>query len=57
MLQHVSGYKYGTNFFNVDILKSDDMDRPGGGGGAQEVYVVYKNTVSSARLPARRTAA
>jgi len=47
VLQHVSGYKYGTNFFNVDILKSDGMDPAnGGGGGAQEVYVVYKNTLS-----------
>jgi hypothetical protein len=48
VLQHVSGYKYGTNFFNVDILRSDDKDPAAGGGsgGAQEVYVVYKNTVS-----------
>jgi nucleoside-specific outer membrane channel protein Tsx len=47
VLQHVSGYKYGTNFFNVDVLKSDDKDpASGGGGGAQEIYVVYKNTVS-----------
>ena len=37
-LAHVSGYKYGTNFFNVDFLMSDSKD-PGGNGnsaGAQE---------------------
>lgn len=44
---HVSGYKYGTNFFNVDFLKSDEKDPAGAGStnGAQEVYIVYRNTV------------
>lgn len=44
---HVSGYKYGTNFFNADLLLSDDKD-PGGAGatsGAQEVYIVYRHTL------------
>jgi nucleoside-specific outer membrane channel protein Tsx len=44
---HVSGYKYGTNFFNADVLFSDSKD-PGGKGsmeGAQEVYVVYRTTL------------
>jgi nucleoside-specific outer membrane channel protein Tsx len=47
--QHVSGYKYGTNFFNVDMLKSNDKDPAAGGagsGGAQEVYVVYRHQLS-----------
>lgn len=46
-LNHVSGYKYGTNFFNVDMLLSDNKDPAGAnsGNGAQEVYVVYRNTV------------
>ena len=46
-LNHVSGYKYGTNFFNVDMLLSDDKDPAGAGSGngAQEIYVVYRNTV------------
>ncbi len=51
-LNHVSGYKYGTNFFNVDMLMSDSKD-PGGAGssnGAQEVYVVYRNTVDLEKL-------
>jgi len=43
-LTHVSGYKYGSNFFNVDFLLSDENDPAAGGkGGAQEVYAVYQN--------------
>ena len=46
-LSHASGYKYGSNFFNVDFLKSDEKDPAGAGStnGAQEVYIVYRNTV------------
>jgi len=46
-LAHVSGYKYGVNFFNVDFLMSDSNDpaSPGSSDGAQEAYVVYRNTV------------
>ncbi|NTV10618.1 MAG: hypothetical protein HGA47_07565 [Zoogloea sp.] len=41
-LTHVSGYKYGQNFFNVDVLKSDMNDPANGGAqGAQEIYLVY----------------
>jgi nucleoside-specific outer membrane channel protein Tsx len=49
---HVSGYKYGTNFFNVDMLMSDSKDpsSPLGGAGAQEAYAVYRNTVSLAKV-------
>src|SRR4051794_14857555 len=46
-LTHVSGYKYGVNFFNVDLLMSDSND-PGSltqTSGAQEAYIVYRNTV------------
>src|ERR1700754_2157117 len=47
-LTHASGFKYGTNFFNVDMLMSDDKDPASCAGGtctgsAQEVYVVYRN--------------
>src|SRR5882672_7150701 len=38
--QHVGGYKYGTNFFNVDFLMSDKKDPAAGGAGAQEAYAV-----------------
>jgi nucleoside-specific outer membrane channel protein Tsx len=46
-LNHISGYKYGTNFFNADFLMSDDKDPAGAGSGngAQEVYVVYRHMV------------
>jgi nucleoside-specific outer membrane channel protein Tsx len=51
-LNHVSGYKYGTNFFNADLLLSDDKDStsPGTNSGAQEVYVVYRNTVDLSKV-------
>ena len=51
-LNHVSGYKYGTNFFNVDTLMSDNKDAAGAGSsnGAQEVYVVYRNTLDLEKL-------
>jgi len=50
-LTHVSGYKYGTNFFNADMLMSDSRD-PGAGttAGAQEVYVVYRNTIDLGKV-------
>jgi nucleoside-specific outer membrane channel protein Tsx len=36
-LKNVSGDKYGTNFFNIDMLNSNAVD-----GNAQEAYVVYR---------------
>ena len=44
---HVSGYKYGGNFFNADFLMSDAKDPAGAGStnGAQEVYIVYRHTL------------
>jgi nucleoside-specific outer membrane channel protein Tsx len=46
-LNHVSGYKYGSNFFNIDLLVSDDKDPAsvGSKNGAQEVYMVYRHTL------------
>jgi hypothetical protein len=60
-LQHVSGYAYGTNFFNVDMLKSNASDSANdvsvscvsgncGRGGATEVYVVYRHTLSGTKI-------
>ncbi|HEX4326823.1 MAG TPA: outer envelope protein [Burkholderiales bacterium] len=51
-LTHVSGYKYGTNFFSVDLLMSDNKDPAGAGStnGAQEAYVVYRNTFDLAKI-------
>lgn len=48
---YVSRYKYGTNFIAVDFLESDENDPiSGGGGGAQEVYGVYRHTLSLGQL-------
>ncbi|MFT3734785.1 MAG: hypothetical protein QM776_07145 [Rhodocyclaceae bacterium] len=50
-LTHVSGNKLGSNFFNVDMLQSDKKDpAKGGGGGAQEVYVVYINQMQLGKI-------
>jgi nucleoside-specific outer membrane channel protein Tsx len=38
-LTHVSGNKYGSDFFNVDLLESDGNDAQ-----AQEAYVLYRHT-------------
>jgi len=43
--QPVGGYKYGTNFINVDFLMSDSID-----SNAQEVYVTYRNTIGFAKV-------
>jgi nucleoside-specific outer membrane channel protein Tsx len=51
-LTHASGYKYGSNYFNLDMLQSDDKD-PGSlnqSGGAQEAYVVYRHTLDIGAL-------
>lgn len=43
--------KYGANFIAVDFLESDENDPiSGGGGGAQEVYGVYRHTLSLSRI-------
>lgn len=51
-LQHVSGYAYGSNFFNVDLLMSDSKDpaSPGSSTGAQEAYVVYRTFVDAGKV-------
>jgi hypothetical protein len=52
-LTHISGYKYGTNFFNVDLLESNRKD-PGdgiaGNPGAQEVYIVYRHMLDIGKV-------
>jgi nucleoside-specific outer membrane channel protein Tsx len=51
-LTHVSGFKYGTNFFNADFLMSDDKDPASAGAteGAHEVYIVYRNTLDFEKM-------
>jgi len=51
-LTHASGYKYGSNYFNVDLLQSDSND-PGSlnqSEGAQEAYIVYRHTLDIGAL-------
>lgn len=51
-LTHASGYKYGSNFFNVDLLMSDEKDPSsfGSKNGAQEAYIVYRHTLDLEKL-------
>jgi hypothetical protein len=51
-LTHVSGYKYGTNFLNVDFLMSNSKDPSaiGSTDGAQEVYLVYRHTLDLGKI-------
>ncbi len=56
-LSYVGGYKYGVNFFTLDMLTSDNKNPAHGSStgspserGAQEVYVVYSNTLSLSKV-------
>ncbi|MFG6490226.1 outer envelope protein [Roseateles sp. BYS78W] len=51
-LNHASGYTYGTNFLNVDLLLSDKTDpsSPNSGSGASEVYIVYRHTLDFGKI-------
>lgn len=47
-LTHASGYAYGQNFFNLDLLQSNNMDPASGdakgeGKGATEAYLTYRH--------------
>jgi nucleoside-specific outer membrane channel protein Tsx len=42
---HSSGYKYGTNFLNVDLLQSNATDN-----NAQEAYIVYRHTLDIGKI-------
>jgi len=51
-LTHASGYSYGSNFFNADLLLSDKKDpsSPNSGSGASEVYIVYRHTLDLSKV-------
>jgi nucleoside-specific outer membrane channel protein Tsx len=51
-LGHFSGYKYGTNFFSVDILQSlaNDPAHRNSTSQAQELYAVYRSALSSRKI-------
>jgi nucleoside-specific outer membrane channel protein Tsx len=42
---HASGYKYGSNYLNVDLLMSDSVDH-----NAQEAYIVYRHTLDIGKI-------
>ena len=44
-ITHASGYKYGSNFLNVDLLQSDGNDAE-----AQEAYIVYRHTLDLGKV-------
>ena len=48
-VQHVGGYKYGTNFFNLDVLMSNSTDN-----SATEAYLVYRNTVDLSKVTGKK---
>jgi nucleoside-specific outer membrane channel protein Tsx len=53
MLGHFSAYKYGTNFFNLDILRSIENDPSAGrnnGDQAQELYFAYRTAVALGKV-------
>lgn len=50
-LTYIGGNKLGSNFFNVDMLRSDTNNPARNtNNGAQEVYVVFSNTLSISKL-------
>jgi hypothetical protein len=51
-LTHASGYKYGGNFLNVDLLMSDSKDPSNisSGNGAHEAYIVYRHTLDIGKV-------
>ncbi|MFT4172643.1 MAG: hypothetical protein QM639_08810 [Rhodocyclaceae bacterium] len=50
-LTHADGFKYGSNFFNVDVLISDHNDpQADGSSGAQEIYLVYANQLHLSKV-------
>jgi hypothetical protein len=51
-ITHVDGFKYGTNFINVDILKSGSNDPAAGttNVGATELYAVLRNVMSGNKI-------
>jgi nucleoside-specific outer membrane channel protein Tsx len=48
-LQHASGYKYGRNFFFIDMLVSEKND-PTDGGSNGEVYGEYYHSLSLSKI-------
>jgi nucleoside-specific outer membrane channel protein Tsx len=54
-LTHAGGYKYGSNFLNIDVLKSDNRDPSNATStsGAVEAYVVYRHMLDIGKISGR----
>ena len=55
---HASGYKYGSNFFSVDYLVSDENDPSavGARSGAHEAYALYRHTLDLGKVTGKNLA-
>lgn len=55
---HASGYKYGSNFFSVDYLMSDENDPSavGSRSGAHEAYALYRHTFDLGKITGKNLA-
>lgn len=51
-LTHASGYRYGNQFLNIDVLRSDHHDPRtlGGHSGATEAYLTYRYTFDMGKI-------
>ncbi|WP_020653580.1 hypothetical protein [Massilia niastensis] len=51
-LTHASGYKYGSNYLNLDVLKSNSTDPKSltDNSGAEEAYLLYRHTLDLGAL-------
>ncbi|KSW23456.1 nucleoside-binding protein [Pseudomonas sp. ADP] len=48
---HADGYRYGSNFFHLDVFLSDSRDpRKGTDHGGSEVYAVYRHQLYASRV-------
>ena len=53
---HVNRYKYGGNYFNIDILRSSKDDPANGGdSGATEAYAIYRHSLSLNKVTGTKT--
>lgn len=51
-ITHSSGYKYGTNYINLDLLMANNKDPlgPDSSSGSQEAYLVYRHTLDIGKV-------
>lgn len=53
---HASGYKYGSNFLNIDTFISSDKDKANNSSsGAHEIYLTYRHQLSLGKTTGMNT--